>query len=307
MTDAYEEIASMISVIITTCRRPPDVVERAIRSVIVQTNHDWELLIVDDSPESYEKRNEVREMVLRYAADHPITYLSNEANSGACYSRNRGLGMARGEYVAFLDDDDEWLPQKLALQAAALDRAPDNAALVYCRSFWLVVGEGYRKLGALDDHPQEKRDLYDALMRYGNFVGGMSFPMMRTACVRQVDGFDSLMQAAQDYDLWLRLSVHYSFIALDEPLVVYYQHNDGSITGNPAKRIAGIERLIQKNSDYLNKHSFQKWKRLISLCPYYVQMGETDRAFCTWLQAVKLCPVCIIQNTRELLRIIVSK
>ena len=294
----------MVTVIITTCRRTPDVVERAIRSVIAQTSNDWELLIVDDSPETYGKRDTVRQMISRYAAYHPITYIANESNLGACYSRNRGLSMAKGEYVAFLDDDDEWLPEKLARQAAVLDQLPENVALVYCHNYRVTEGKTDR---TLITRPQKRGDLYTALLRYGNYIGGMSIPMMRTTCVRQAGEFDPLMQSAQDLDLWLRLSQNYEFVLLDEPLVINYWYEGDRISGDPSKRIAGIERLILKNSGFLNRHRFLKWKKMIALCPNYVLLGEKDKAFRTWVQAFRLCPVCVVRNARELLRIIRCK
>ena len=294
----------MVSIIITTCRRSPEIVERAIRSVIEQTSSDWELLVVDDSPETYNNRNAVRQMISRYAANHPITYVANESNSGACYSRNRGLSMAKGEYVAFLDDDDEWLPEKLAHQVAVLDQSPENVALVYCHNYRVTEGKTDR---TLITRPQKQGDLYTTLLRYGNYVGGMSIPLIRTACVRQAGEFDPLMQSAQDIDLWLRLSKNYKFVLLDEPLVINYWYEGDRTSGNPAKRIAGIERLILKNSDFLDRHRFLKWKKTITLCPNYVLLGERDKAFRTWVRAIKLCPVCVVRNTRELLRIINCK
>ena len=139
----------MVSVIITTCKREPEMVERAIASVAGQSYHNWELIIIDDSPESYDKRDQVYSMIQRYSDKYTVFYHRNEENSGACYSRNRGLEIAKGEYIAFLDDDDEWLPEKLAEQVRIIEATPEKVALVYCSYYRYVDETGERELIAL--------------------------------------------------------------------------------------------------------------------------------------------------------------
>ena len=79
-----------------------------------------------------------------------------------------------------------------------------------------------------------------------NFIGSTSFPLIRKSCLEEIGGFDVLMQSAQDYDVWLRLSDKYSIDYFDEELGIYHVHGEKQITKNPDKKIAGLERLNEK-------------------------------------------------------------
>lgn len=294
----------MVTVVITTYKRKLDIVERAIRSVVAQTYRDWELIVVDDSPEDYEYRLEIKKMVNRYANDYQVVYHANPKSSGACFSRNVGLEMARGEFIAYLDDDDEWVPSKLERQTEAMNNADGHVALVYCPYYSIDEETGQKKAVK---KPMRSGMLYEYLLEVGNIFGGMSMPLMRTACVKDVGGFDILMQSAQDMDLWLRLAKKYPVIYLDEPLVNYYIHGGDQISTNPYKRIAGLTRLNEKNRDYLETHKKAKWKREMGLIEFYVQAGERKEALKIWANTFRLCPARMKENLKELARIMINK
>ncbi len=294
----------MVTVVITTYKRKLDIVERAIRSVVAQTYRDWELIVVDDSPEDYEYRLEIKKMVNRYANDYQVVYHANPKSSGACFSRNVGLEMARGEFIAYLDDDDEWVPSKLERQTEAMNNADGHVALVYCPYYSIDEETGQKKAVK---KPMRSGMLYEYLLEVGNIFGGMSMPLMRTACVKDVGGFDILMQSAQDIDLWLRLAKKYPVIYLDEPLVNYYIHGGDQISTNPYKRIAGLTRLNEKNRDYLETHKKVKWKREMGLIEFYVQAGERKEALKIWANTFRLCPARMKENLKELARIMINK
>ena len=97
----------LVSAIITTHDRDPETVIRAVNSVLCQTYGKIELIVVDDSSAKYPKRNAVENAVR--AASSDIVYIRHAENRGSCAARNTGLAHANGYYVAFLDDDDEWL------------------------------------------------------------------------------------------------------------------------------------------------------------------------------------------------------
>ena len=131
----------------------------------------------------------------------------------------------------------------------------------------------------------------------------MSMPLMRTACVKAVGGFDNLMQSAQDMDLWLRIAKRYPVVYVNEPLTNYY-HSGEQITKDPNKRIAGLTRLIEKNRDYLEAHRAIKWKREMGLIKYYVEAGEKRAAMKIWMKTSRICWWKIIPNMKELSRIL---
>ena len=131
----------MVSAVITTCKREPAIAERALLSVLNQTYKDIEIIIVDDSPDDYPLRKEVESMVTRHAG---VKYIKHAQCMGACAARNTGLRAASGEFIAYLDDDDEWLPEKTAVQLEAF--TDDRIALVYCDAYEVDDTTGNKKV-----------------------------------------------------------------------------------------------------------------------------------------------------------------
>lgn len=128
-----------VSCIVTTYERPIEILKKAIMSIVKQTYDNYEILIVNDSPKNIELSNKIKHLVKLIKNEYciEITYLSYEKNMGANYARNYGIKFSNGEYVAFLDDDDEWLPEKLEIQVPLMD---DNVAIVY--SNFLICDNG---------------------------------------------------------------------------------------------------------------------------------------------------------------------
>lgn len=294
----------MVTVVITTCKREPSIIERAISSVVEQTYKEWELVIVDDSPHDWKLRNEVKETVKSFSKDHRVKYFENESNYGACYSRNIGLKKANGDYIAYLDDDDEWLPDKLEKQVEAMKKASDEVALVY--GPYYEENEETKERKNIDV-PLLSGFLYEELMRQGNFFGGMSMPLMRTRCVIDVGGFDELMPAVQDMDLWLRIAMKYPVTSIPEPLTIYHVYAGEKISNNPQKKIAGLKRLNEKNKEYLEKDKRVHWRKNMVLIPYLLKANEQQEAFQLWREAVVLCPDKIKTNLRVFANILYSK
>ena len=151
---------------------------------------------------------------------------------GACVARNTGLQEARGEYIAYLDDDDEWLPEKLEKQLKIMGKT--GVALVYCGC--LKINDETRVYLKDSVSPQYYRGyIFDELIKK-NFIESTSFPLLRTECLRKIGGFDPLMQSAQDYDVWLRIAKEYEVDYVKEPLVLYHIHPDERISTNPQKK-----------------------------------------------------------------------
>lgn len=289
----------MVSVVITTCMREPEILDRAVQSVLRQTYSDWELIIVDDSPKQYEKRMAIRQMIERMD-DQRIQYIAHEVNSGACVARNTGLGIAKGEYIAYLDDDDEWLPDKLAVQVRKAEEAGAETALIYCA--WEVMED---KTGRVNPKKLEvhRGFIYDSLI-LNNYIGSTSYPLIRTECLRAVGGFDPLMQSVQDGDMWLRLAQKYRIDCVEQVLVRYHRHEGERITTNVSKKIAGLERLNEKNMPYLKRHPRAYGVRHIRLALKYAQAGGYYRAIRVYLKGVIRCPWNVTENSKYLIYIV---
>jgi glycosyltransferase involved in cell wall biosynthesis len=192
----------------------------AVESVFAQTFQDFEVIVVDDgSTDGGVDRieREFRDDRLRIVRQRQQTLR---------VARPVAIAQAKGEYIAFLDHDDVWLPHKLERQAA-IGRASPDAALVFCDCF--IIDESGGGMGRLSD--QYDFDVFDLtgtrghleLLRRGNFV---AYPtaFARTASVRAVGGFNHSYQYVSDYDLWLRLARRHGLKFIDEPLAKYRIH-----------------------------------------------------------------------------------
>lgn len=156
--------SGLVSVVIPTRDRPRLLAE-ALGSALAQTWRDIEVLVVDDG-----SRPEARPVVERFD-DRRVTYIRNDAPRGGAAARNRGIRASRGEYVAFLDDDDIWLPTKIEKQMAVFGRAPPEVGVVYCGNF-VTDGKG-STLGV--DHPSMRGDVAATLW------GGTVVPSIRAS------------------------------------------------------------------------------------------------------------------------------
>ena len=266
---------------------------RALDSVIAQTYSDMEIIVVDDSPSDYPFRTDIKAAIEKRKKEYPgisINYIVHPKNMGACVARNTGLSAAKGEYVAYLDDDDEWLPDKTEKQLEVIQQS--KAALVYCGSLCIDDNTGEYCFGKKE---YIKGKLLDRLL-YSNFIESTSYPLIRKECLLDVGGFDPLMQSAQDYDVWLRLAEKYEIDYVKEPLVKYHLHDGERITSNPNKKIHGLERINEKYANYLAKDRKLWWKRHIVTARYYVLDNNAKKALSIWWKCVCRCPGYIYQN-----------
>lgn len=287
----------LVSVIITTYKREPEIIVRAVRSVLSQTYEPLEIIVVDDSPETFPQREQAAVAVQALSAG--IRYIKHPRNMGACAARNTGISAARGAFAAFLDDDDEWLPEKLEKQMAVIT-ADTAVGLVYCGAVTVnqVSGET-----TVQKTQYQSGKLYEKLV-YENFIGSTSFPLIRMSCLQAAGGFDPLMQSAQDYDLWTRISQVCDISYVAEPLVRYYIHAGERITTDPRKRIQGQERYIQKNQAYISRNKLVWWRRHTSLAVEYAKDRRLGKALGLWAKTVAAQPGKVKANLRCLARIV---
>ena len=275
-----------VSAIITTHKRDICTVVRAVNSVIQQTYDNIEIIIVDDSPEEYADREAVEAAVLalQTTTQKKIQYVKHERCLGACAARNTGLRLSTGSIIGYLDDDDEWLPQKVDHMLPLFNHK--NTALVYCNDIKIndSTGEENRIVRS-----GEKGAIYPSLIK-SNIIGSTSFPLLRKEYLSSIGGFDTEMQSAQDADVWLRLAERYDVDFVNEFLVLYHVHDGEQISKNVKKKIAGLERLNEKTKAYLLLHKDAYWISFMKLIPHYVRDGQIQKAFKTWQRCVKKCP-----------------
>lgn len=227
----------LISVIVTTCNRKKEILKRALDSVVSQTYHPLEILLIIDQPLTAE---DISSFVSHNYGDM-VKIFSNPKQKGACYSRNRGIELAVGEYIAFLDDDDEWLPEKLEKQC---QKMRPGINLVY---------SDYRvKSDHIDIKPAVNREypvgnILEELLAF-DFIGGCSVPLLRADTLREFGGFDLAFHSCQDYDVWMQMAIRGNVACVREVLSYYYVMDD-SITSGFERRIQGWENMLAKYAD----------------------------------------------------------
>ena len=210
-----------------------ETVEFALR----QTFPDFELIVVDDGS---------RDATLSILGEFRDPRLTVQAypNAGLAANRNRGIHLSRGEFLAFLDADDLWLPEKLEAQIAALDEHQE-AALAYV---WTDYIDDEGRLIHSGQHVSHSGWVFDALL-LENFLETGSNPVVRRSAILQCEGFDESLKAAEDWDLWLRLATRYPFVVVKRPLVLYRVHpaamSSSDVLRQERSSLAVIERAFQ--------------------------------------------------------------
>ena len=206
-----------VSVIIPTWNRAAAVVA-AVDSVLRHTHAPLEVLVCDDgSTDDTQER-------IRRIADPRVCWLPGPRGGRPAIPRNRGIAAARGEWLAFLDSDDEWLPEKLARQLAALHASGRRASSTNARR--LVPGAG--PAGTLHDGGDMVLGLAQLLA--DNRVV-CSSAVIHKSLMAETEGFPEAagLRALEDYALWLRVSCFTEFDYLPEPLVIYRDDPPNSV------------------------------------------------------------------------------
>ena len=189
----------LVSVVIPTHNRPA-LLKEALDSVYAQKEKrevfELEVVVVDDA-----SSDSTPDVVLNYPE---VRYLRLPTRKGPGVARNAGIAATNGSYIAFLDDDDVWLPVKLSLQVPVLERNPEVCAV--CSE----VQEQGREWVWPSVHPAPVARVFHRLL-LGNFYGNPAGFLLRRWALEAVGGFDESLSLAEDYDLWLRLAARFPF------------------------------------------------------------------------------------------------
>jgi glycosyltransferase involved in cell wall biosynthesis len=233
----------IISVIIPTYNRA-HLLPRSIESVLNQTYKDFELIIVDDG-----SNDNTDEVVNKYIKkDNRIKYIKFEKNKGGNVARNAGINHSRGEYIAFLDSDDEWLSKKLERQISVFHKSKiENLGLVYCGSY-AIKEKKIQKI-----FPYRKGEVFEDLLKTNIIIGGGSGVIIKKTCFENCGKFDENIilryGGSQEYEMWIRIAKKYNFDFTLDHLIKYYIHKI-SITGG--------SKFIEKKK--AREYIFNKYK-----------------------------------------------
>lgn len=290
---------ALVDVVITTCGRDAGTLCRAIGSVLGQTVNDFELHVVDDNGLGTAAQMGTK-LAVESFGEARMQYLPNGKNCGACASRNRGIEAGSAPFVAFLDDDDEWLPDKLEKQIAEM-RDP-KVGLVFCGRWVQDDGTGSKRLVVPERTNPSARDVID----YGNEIGSCSFVMLRRGMLASVGLFDEELQSAQDMDMWIRALEHSEARCATEPLAIYHVHPGTRISTNPPKKYSGLNRLYEKNKGQIESRPFASSRWHLNLAVYAARCGLSREAAAHLRKAVSACPWKVLRNSKTLAIVVKS-
>ena len=275
-------VSPVVSVIIPVYNRGR-LLRRAIVSVLSQTFQAFELIIVDDaSPE------DLRSVVGEFK-DARIRYIRHEHNLGGAAARNTGISHSKAEFIAFLDSDDEWLPDKTVRQLETL-RKDSSAAACFC--LWNNFNDDTLKLGR-DVGPKELHNLLPRLLAR-NCLGPTSGVMIRRSCFNVISDFDVGIKQSQDWDLWLRIVSRFPIVACNEVLLRYHVHSQGRISKNIANTAESHYKMWKKF-----ERLFTEYPRSASI---FSRSLATEFAFCGDLrEARRFYRISIERNPWQIL------
>ena len=252
------DLKASVSVIIPTFNRR-QLLERAVDSVLAQTRPADEIIVIDDGS------TDGTEVLVK--KKYPgITYLP-QTNHGVSHARNQGIRKAKGNWLAFLDSDDVWLPGKLEKQLNALFRQPPFK-ICHTGEIWIRKG---RRVNPMKKHSKSGGDLFTRCLPL--CVISPSTVILHHSLFRRYGMFDESLPVCEDYDMWLRLCAFMPVLFLPESLIIKYGgHRDQlsrkfwgmdrfriqaleKIIADPAliekKRLAAVQMILKKITIYL--------------------------------------------------------
>jgi glycosyltransferase involved in cell wall biosynthesis len=247
-----EQENPLVSVVIPTYKRP-DMLGRAIDSVLNQTYDNIEIIVVDDNDENSKYRKETEEFMRKYADVDNLVYLKHKNNSGAAAARNTGMKYSKGEFISFLDDDDEWYNDKTQIQVSQFRKLSEDYGVVYTNStkkndinnIFITNKENKNSLSG---------DVHNKILK-GNFIG-TPVAMIRSSCYEKNGGFDESLPRLQDWEFWIRLSKNYKFKYIDKPMTMVSELDD-TISTNINALIKSLKIILEKHySEFENAGEF---------------------------------------------------
>ena len=264
---------AVVSVVIPTFNRAQKVV-RAISSVQSQTFTDVEIIVVDDGSTDGTKK-EVEQF------DDIVTYVAHSSNLGVSAARNTGIKGSGGPLIAFLDSDDHWLPEKLAVQVCFFDEYPEAVA---CQTEEVWIRNG-RRVNPMKKHLKPSGDIFEPSLKL--CLVSPSAVMLKRSLLDEVGLFDEGLPVCEDYDLWLRISCRYPIHLIKEALVVKEGGHPDQLSarhkGMDCFRIKALVKLIKSGT--LNERQLKATLEELSLkCRIYgngcLKRGKTEEGEC---------------------------
>ena len=226
-----------ISVIIPTYNRR-NTLSRAVESVLNQIYKPIEIIVVDDG-----STDGTKEM---FSEMYPLVRYIYQANSGVSSARNTGINSASGDWIALLDSDDEWLPDKLDRQVKLLQ---DNAEIRFCHTNEIWIRNNVR-INQKKKHQKYGGNIFNKCLDICRISPSSS--LFHTSVIKDVGLFDESLDVCEDYDLWLRITAKYPILFLDQPLIKKFGGHSDQLSrvlgGIEQYRIRSLEKILTSKS-----------------------------------------------------------
>lgn len=270
----------IVSVVIPTHNRA-SMVGRAIRSVLCQTFEELELLVVDDASMDNTWK------IVKGFQDLRMCYLCHDVQKGAQAARNTGLRASRGKYIAFLDSDDEWLPDKLSAQMALFTenphQLPDLGVVV---TGFVSVDDSTGEV--ISESVGKSRGYINEEFIKFNTGGNHTFLALKSS-VEEVGGFDESLPAINQWDIGFRLSTQHQFDIVERNLAIVHKHAGPHIyvPDNIAKAYL---LLLRKYEVEFKRNPCMAVKLRSYLATYYLRRGDKGKALRQILRLISVYP-----------------
>ena len=239
-----------ISVIIPTYNRR-HTLQRAIDSVATQTFEPFEIIIIDDGSQDGTK-GWIKE---KYSS---IKYIY-QSNNGVSSARNKGINLAQGSWVALLDSDDEWMPEKLEYQIRFIDKNPGS---IFCHTNEIWIRNGIR-VNQMKKHKKYGGNIFKHCLDICRISPSSS--LIKKKVFEDVGLFDESLSVCEDYDLWLRITAKYPVLFLNEPMIKKYGGHADQLSKVPEGieqyRIRSLEKILSRS--ILKEDHFQSAKDML--------------------------------------------
>jgi len=291
--------ADLVSVIVPAYNASRTI-ERTLRSASAQSHRLIEIIVVDDG-----STDRTAEIVTALAYEDKRILLLRQPNGGVAVARNLAISRARGNYIAPLDADDLWHPDKIALQLQALQDASASTGFAYCWSVGIDDDDRVTSNGLIPfPSPRFEGNVLAELVTH-NIVGGGSVPLIRRSLLHEVGGYDPELrraggQACEDWKLYILLAERSEFIVVPRTLVGYRQHLGHSSMSMNLKQ-------TERSNGFIVRWTRQKFpdlpKSLFRHQLYYVYSYLALQALRqgAMFAGVKYMSVAALNNPRRLL------
>jgi len=260
-------------------------VKEAIESVLKQTFKDFELIVVDNYS------SDDTESVVKSYSDKRIRYFKNQNNGLIGINRNFAIKKSSGEYIAFLDDDDLWLPEKLEKQVKLLD-SNQELGLVYSDSYMIDDNGNLRENSFFDIRKPSRGNIFDGLFQ-DNFIPMLTV-VIRRAVLNEVGFFKPEHKIALDYDLWLRIAECYPVDFIEYPLAKSRVHGENLganmlISCKEAFEIREywLSRKPELKGKFASKSRLRRWLAYFRPAMYYLCRQKNRTAAREFMDFVK--------------------